>query len=147
MKLGTLKNKTLDGELVVVNQSMTQYKKVSNISATFQKAVENWNSVKPQLEEVYKSLNAGTCEGVEAFSTDLMHSPLPRAYQWLDGSAYIHHIVLVRKARNAEPPETLFTVPLMYQGGSDTFLAPTEDIPQVDFSHGTDFEGEVGVIL
>lgn len=147
MKLGTLKTKTLDGDLVVVNRAMTQYKKVTNIAKTFQEAVENWEAVKPKLGEVYSQLNAGSIDGAEAFDNKLMHSPLPRAYQWLDGSAYIHHIVLVRKARNAEPPETLFTVPLMYQGGSDTFLAPTEDIPQVDFSHGTDFEGEVGVIL
>ena len=76
-----------------------------------------------------------------------LHSPLPRSFQWADGSAYIHHIKLVRMARNAPLPETLETVPLMYQGGSDCFLAPTEDIPQIDPSHGTDFEGEVGVII
>ncbi len=147
MKLGTLKKNSLDGELVVVNKAMTHFKKVANIATTFQEALESWATVKPKLESVYADLNSGNLDGADTYSNTLMHSPLPRAYQWLDGSAYIHHIVLVRKARNAEPPATLLTVPLMYQGGSDTFLAPTEDIPQVDFSHGTDFEGEVGVIL
>jgi len=147
MKIGTLKNNSLDGELVVVSKNLEFYKSASSLAGTMQEAIEKWSDIKSGLEKIYSDLNSGSCEGAKPFSNSLMHSPLPRAYQWLDGSAYIHHIKLVRKARNADLPETLLTVPLMYQGGSDTFLAPTEDIPQVDFAHGTDFEGEVGVIV
>jgi fumarylacetoacetate (FAA) hydrolase len=108
--------------------------------------MDNWKVFKPQLEELYKSLNSGTATGSFDIQEQDLHSPLPRTFQWADGSAFIHHIKLVRMARNAPLPETLETVPLMYQGGSDTFLAPREPIPQLDFSHGTDLEGEVGII-
>lgn len=147
MKLGTLKSTSKDGELVVISKDTLKAVKVPAIAATMREAIENWEHTKPKLEKVYAALNKG--ESLEAFDVDqnLFHSPLPRTWQWLDGSAFIHHIKLVRMARNAPMPETLETVPLMYQGGSDCFLAPTQDIPQVDFSHGTDFEGEVGVIL
>ncbi len=147
MKLGTLKSASLDGELVVISKDTKKAVKVPSIAANMREAVENWTKTQPELEKVYISLNKG--EEAAAFDVDqkMFHSPLPRTWQWLDGSAFIHHIKLVRMARNAPMPETLETVPLMYQGGSDTFLSPTEDIPQVDFSHGTDFEGEVGVIL
>ena len=94
-----------------------------------------------------QKLNKGDLPGIFAVDESKMHAPLPRSFQWADGSAFIHHVKLVRMARNAPLPETLETVPLMYQGASDCHLAPTEDIPQVDFNHGTDFEGEVGVIV
>lgn len=145
MKLGTLKNNTRDGELVVVRRDNEAYVKVPQIAKTMQEALDRWEECSPKLEAVFADLNSKKIAGEKLNQSDF-HSPLPRAYHWADGSAFIHHIKLVRMARNAPMPPTLETVPLMYQGGSDTFLAPTEDIPQVDFSHGTDFEGEVGVI-
>ncbi len=147
MKLGSLKSSNKDGKLVVVSKDTKRAVAVPQISETLLNAVENWAEMEPKLQKVYADLNAGTVADEFAVDQTKFHSPLPRTWQWLDGSAFIHHIKLVRMARNAPMPETLETVPLMYQGGSDTFLAPTEDIPQVDFSHGTDFEGEVGVIL
>ncbi len=147
MKLGSLKSLSKDGELVVVSYDTKKAIKVPQISKTLLAAVENWSETEAKLQKVYADLNAGSLEGEFVVDQSKFHSPLPRTWQWLDGSAFIHHIKLVRMARNAPMPETLETVPLMYQGGSDAFLAPTEDIPQVDFSHGTDFEGEVGVIL
>jgi len=146
MKLGSLKSSSRDGELIVVSSDNTKGVKVPEIATTMQQLMENWDELSPRLEEVYQDLNAGDIESFEIHEED-MHSPLPRAYQWLDGSAYIQHIILVRKARNAEPPETLRDVPLMYQGLSDKFLGPREDIPFVDDSWGLDLEGEVGVVL
>lgn len=145
MKLGTLKDQSRDGELVVVSQDQQSFVKVPEIAKTLQQALDHWEKAEPQLLKVYADLNAKKIEG-QSLDQKKFHSPLPRAYHWADGSAFIHHIKLVRMARNAPMPETLETVPLMYQGGSDTFLTPTENIPQVDFQHGTDFEGEVGVI-
>ena len=148
MKLGTLKSdRSRDGELIVVSCDNQKAVSAQSIAPNLLAALENWQKVEPQLRGLYDQLNSG--EVVECFSVDpeKMHSPLPRSFQWLDGSAFIHHIVLVRKSRNAPLPETLETSPLMYQGGSDTFLPPRADIPQVDASHGTDFEGEVGVIV
>lgn len=147
MKLGSLKSTNKDGQLVVVSKDTKKAVAVPQISETLLWAVENWSDTEPKLQEVYKNLNEGSVDGEFTVDQTKFHSPLPRTWQWLDGSAFIHHIKLVRMARNAPMPETLETVPLMYQGGSDNFLAPREDIPQVDFSHGTDFEGEVGVIL
>lgn len=148
MKLGTLKHpEQRDGELIVVSKDNSKAVKASGIAPNLLSAMDSWNIVKPQLEELSKNLNAGTAEGIFDLNPSDLHSPLPRTWQWADGSAFIHHIKLVRMARNAPLPETLETVPLMYQGGSDSFLAPTEPIPQIDFSHGTDLEGEVGVIV
>lgn len=146
MKLGTLKDQTRDGKLVVVSQDNSKYIEVPKIAQTMQNLLENWDEKSAEIQTIYDDLNSGKLKETQPLKVDLFHSPLPRAYQWADGSAFIHHIRLVRMARNAEMPETLETVPLMYQGGSDTFLAPTEDIPQLDFAHGTDFEGEVGII-
>jgi fumarylacetoacetate (FAA) hydrolase len=148
MKLGTLKSsESRDGTLVVVSRDNTKAVKATDIAPNLLTAMEKWDEIAPKLEELYQSLNEGDVVGAFDVKEEDFHSPLPRTWQWLDGSAFIHHIKLVRMARNAPLPETLKTVPLMYQGCSDNFLAPTEDIPQVDFSHGTDFEGEVGVIL
>ena len=146
MKLGSLQSQSRDGELVVVSQNNQKAVKATHLYPNLREAIEDWENAAPQLKDIYDKLNSG--EMSEAFDVDekQFHSPLPRTFQWADGSAFIYHIVLVRKARNAEPPATLHEVPLMYQGGSDDFLAPTQDIPQVDMSHGTDFEGEVGVI-
>ncbi len=148
MKLGTLKSESsLDGQLVVVSKDNQWAVKATSIAPNLRQALEQWNDVKEPLSALYNLLNEEKAEDRFAVDESQFHSPLPRSFQWADGSAYIHHIKLVRKSRNAPLPETLETVPLMYQGGGDNFLAPTEDIPQVDFSHGTDFEGEVAVIV
>lgn len=147
MKLGSLKTNNRDGELIVVSRDNQRGVRASGVAPSLREAIENWEASKPRLEELYKHLNEGKAKGAFDIDPAALHSPLPRAFQWADGSAFIHHIKLVRMARNAPLPETLETVPLMYQGGSDSFLTPLEDIPQIDFSHGTDFEGEVGVIL
>ncbi|MGE0529007.1 MAG: fumarylacetoacetate hydrolase family protein [Bdellovibrionales bacterium] len=149
MKLGTLKSNTSrDGELIVVSRDNQRAIRARQIAPSLREAIETWKSSAPKLEELYAALNADpNMKGSFPVEPDHLHSPLPRTFQWADGSAFIHHIKLVRMARNAPLPETLETVPLMYQGGGDAFLAPTEDIPQIDFSHGTDFEGEVGVIV
>lgn len=147
MKLGSLKSKAnLDGELAVVAKDQQSFVKVTEIAASLREALEKWDLVGSHLEKVYKELNQGHVKKAQKMDESLFHSCLPRTFLFADGSAFIHHIKLVRKARNAELPETLLTVPLMYQGDSGQFLAPTEDIPQIDFSHGTDFEAEVGVI-
>ncbi|HEY8270374.1 MAG TPA: fumarylacetoacetate hydrolase family protein [Pseudobdellovibrionaceae bacterium] len=147
MKLGSLKSaKSLDGELVVVSRDNKKAVKVPQIASSLREAVEKWSLVEKDLLKISDDLNAGrAAQAFEVNEADL-HSALPRTWLFADGSAFIHHIKLVRMARKAELPATLSTVPLMYQGECGGFLAPTEDIPQVDFSHGTDFEGEVGVI-
>ena len=146
MKLATLKTNSPDGELLVISSDNKLAAKATGIAANLQQALENWHQCEPKLNQLFQDLNAGALSETMAVNEEELHSPLPRAYQFLDGSAYIQHVILVRKARNAEPPETLRTSPLMYQGLSDNFLAPREDIPLVDFSHGLDFEGEIGVI-
>jgi fumarylacetoacetate (FAA) hydrolase len=148
MKLGSLKSDTSrDGELIVVSKDNQRAVRPTGIAPSLREAVENWETAKPKLEELYKQLNEGKAKNAFDLDQTKLHSPMPRSFQWADGSAFIHHVKLVRMARNAPLPETLETLPLMYQGTGDAFLTPTEDIPQIDFSHGTDFEGEVGVIV
>jgi fumarylacetoacetate (FAA) hydrolase len=149
MKLASLKSeKSLDGELVVVAKDLKSFARANTIVASLREAVENWTAVEPKLQELSRQLNSGNFAGAEKVSDEnIFHSALPRTWLFVDGSAFIHHIKLVRKARNAALPETLLTVPLVYQAESGKFLAPTEDIPQRDFAHGTDFEAEVGVIV
>ncbi len=149
MKLGTLKSSnSRDGDLIVVSKDNQRGILATGIAPNLRVALENWSVARPQLESLSHQLNSGSdLKGSFAIELERMHSPLPRSFQWVDGSAFIHHVKLVRMSRSAPLPETLETVPLMYQGGSDSFLAPTEGIPQVDFNHGTDFEGEVGVIV
>ena len=146
MKLATLKNNTRDGVLVVVSRDLTQAVAVPEIALTLQQALDNWEHIKPKLESVYQSLNANTTKNSLVFSKQTVTAPLPRAYQWADGSAYVNHIELVRKARGADMPENFWHDPLMYQGGSDTFLGPNDGIPLQNESDGLDFEAEVAVI-
>lgn len=147
VKLGTLKNSAKrDGELVVVSRDNLRAAKATSVASSLREAIENWSEAQPKLEQIFKELEEGRRADAFEVHQDEFHSPLPRAFQWADGSAFLHHVKLVRMARKAPLPETLYTVPLMYQGGSDDFLAPTDSIPQIDFSHGTDFEGEVAVI-
>nr|WP_305121449.1 fumarylacetoacetate hydrolase family protein [Microbulbifer elongatus] len=135
-----------DGKLVVVSDDLARMADASEIAPTLQHALDNWASVSPQLEDLQKQLNNGESAGTP-FDQTQCHSPLPRAYHWADGSAYVNHVELVRKARNAEMPESFWTDPLMYQGGSDTFLAPREPVkmPQAE-GFGIDFEAEIAVI-
>ena len=145
MKLATLKNGSRDGRLVVVSKDLTRCCEANNIASTLQVAIDNWDECAPKLEALYRDVEheAVPCE---RFHENDAHSPLPRAFQWADGSAYINHVELVRKARGAEVPESFYSDPLMYQGGSDAFLGPRDDIPLGDPSWGCDMEGEVAVI-
>lgn len=149
MKLASLKStKSLDGELVVVAKDLKSFVRASFVAPSLRDAIENWSYAEPLLKNISDDLNSGKANQAEKVTNEnIFHSALPRTWLFVDGSAFIHHIKLVRKARNAALPETLLTVPLVYQAESGKFLAPTEDIPQRDFSHGTDFEAEVGVIV
>lgn len=146
MKFATYRNGTRDGQLMVVSRDLRRAIAVPAIATTLQEVLDNWKALAPQLEEVYQTLNKGALEGAEAFNENRCESPLPRAYQWADGSAYVNHVELVRKARNAEMPASFWTDPLMYQGGSDDFLGPKDNIAMADTAWGIDFEGEVAVI-
>ncbi|MDR7049866.1 fumarylacetoacetate (FAA) hydrolase [Duganella sp. 3397] len=146
MKLATLKDGSRDGRLVVVSRDLTQYQLVPKISATMQHALDNWDLVSPPLQSVYDILNSGEAIDAKPFDQHAFHSPLPRAYQWADGSAYINHVELVRKARNAEVPASFYTDPLMYQGGSDSFIGPNDPIYALTEEWGIDLEAEVAVI-
>ena len=147
MKLGSLKSqKSNDGELCVISQDLKKAVKATHIAPSLREALEKWTDKESALKKLSADLNAGTAAESFAVNEQDFLSALPRTWLFADGSAFIYHIKLVRMARKAPLPETLTTVPLMYQGECGQFLSPTEDIPQVDFAHGTDFEGEVGVI-
>lgn len=145
MKLASLKNGR-DGKLVVVSRDLTRMTEAVGIAPTLQAALDDWDAALPGLRDLYQSLNSGAVEGSPFVEADCA-SPLPRAFQWADGSAYVNHVELVRRARGAEMPATFWTDPLMYQGGSDTFLDPRGNIimPQTE-GWGLDYEGEVAVI-
>jgi len=142
MKLASLKGGR-DGRLVVVSNDLTRCASADAVAPTLQAALDDWANTRPALEAIAKELEAG---GGDGFDQSACASPLPRAYQWADGSAYVNHVELVRKARGAEMPDSFWTDPLMYQGGSDSFLGPREDIPMADEAWGIDFEAEVTVV-
>ena len=147
MKLASLKGThSRDGELCVVSKDLSVAICVPHIVPTLQIALENWDKFEQPLTQAYNQLNAGELRDIFDFDPTLMHSPLPRAYQWADGSAYVNHVELIRKARGAEMPANFWTDPLMYQGGSDAFLGPMDPIPVSDESLGIDFESEVAII-
>jgi fumarylacetoacetate (FAA) hydrolase len=150
MKLATLKTGGRDGTLVVVSRNLSLCQRVPAISRTLQAALDDWAACAPQLDAVYVQLNAagtaGNISGAEPFVEADCHSPLPRAYQWADGSAYLNHVELVRRARGAELPASFYSDPLMYQGGSDRFVGPRDPIAALDESWGIDLEAEVAVI-
>jgi fumarylacetoacetate (FAA) hydrolase len=147
MKLATLKTGGRDGTLVVVSRDLSRCQRVPAIARTLQAALDDWSTLALQLEAVYAQLNAAGNPGKsETFVEADCHSPLPRAYQWADGSAYINHVELVRKARGAELPASFYSDPLMYQGGSDRFVGPRDPIAVLDESWGVDLEAEVAVI-
>lgn len=146
MKLATLKDGTRDGQLAVVSRDLKTVAIADAIAPTLQRALDDWQFMAPQLIELYEQLNAGRAP--RAFDFDARHcmAPLPRAYQWADGSAYVNHVELVRRARAAPMPESFWHDPLMYQGGSDDFIGPTDDIVVMSEDWGIDFEGEVAVV-
>jgi fumarylacetoacetate (FAA) hydrolase len=146
MKLATLKNGTRDGKLAVVSRDLTLCTDASFLAPTLQAALDDWHRIAPHLSALADSLDVGAVPA-ERFHEHKAHAPLPRAFQWADGSAYVNHVELVRKARGAEMPESFRTDPLIYQGGSDSFLGPRDPIRLADEAWGIDMEGEVAVIV
>jgi fumarylacetoacetate (FAA) hydrolase len=145
MKLATLRTASRDGRLHLVTRDLTRCVAARD-ATTLQQALDSWAVSAPMLEEEARALEAGEWLGVEDFAPEQCTAPLPRAYQWADGSAYVNHVELVRKARGAEMPPSFWTDPLMYQGGSDSFLGPRDPIQMADESWGIDFEAEIAVV-
>lgn len=145
MKLASLKHGR-DGRLIVVSRDLKRAVPAEWIAPTLQAALDNWDSAAPQLERLSRELNAGPVPAEFAFDPRACAAPLPRSYQWADGSAYVRHVELVRKARKAEMPKSFWTDPLMYQGGSDSFIGPCDDILAADEAWGIDMEGEVAAV-
>jgi len=146
MKLATLKDGTRDGQLMVVSRDLKTAQLADGVARTLQRALDDWTFIAPQLEQLYQELNQGRARRSFDFEPANCMAPLPRAFQWADGSAYVNHVELVRKARGAELPASFWEDPLMYQGGSDDFLGPTDDIALFHEEWGIDFEAEVAVI-
>jgi fumarylacetoacetate (FAA) hydrolase len=145
MKLATLKNGTRDGRLVVVSRDLSRCTDASSAARTMQEAMDNWDRAEPRLLDLAFALENNAVPS-DRFHERHCESPLPRAYQWVDGSAYVNHVELVRRARKAEMPREFWTDPLMYQGGSDSFYGPRDPIPMADEAYGIDFEAEIAVI-
>ncbi len=143
MKLATLNNNTRDGELVIVSSDLKRYLSAKSVAPTMQYALDHWSAVERDLKDLAIQVE----DGGEPFDEANARSPLPRAFQWADGSAYVNHVELVRQARGAELPESFWHDPLMYQGGSDKFLDPRGDIEVADEAYGIDMEGEIAVIV
>ena len=146
MKLASLRHGR-DGRLVVVDRALARCVPVPDLAPSLQRALDDWDEIAPALADVARALEAGACDGVIPFDPADCAAPLPRAYQFTDGSAYLHHAELVRRARGAELPENLHDDPLMYQGLSDGFLGARDDIAVLDESWGIDFEAEVAVVV
>jgi fumarylacetoacetate (FAA) hydrolase len=146
VKLATLRDGTRDGRLVVVSADLERYTPAGTVAGTMQAALDDWATVEPGLRKIAEELGLGMIAG-EPFDPAGCMAPLPRAYQWADGSAYVNHVELVRKARGAEMPETFWTDPLMYQGGSDSFIGPRDPVLVADEAYGIDMEAEIAVIV
>jgi fumarylacetoacetate (FAA) hydrolase len=146
MKLATYKDGSRDGQLVVVSRDLATAHYATGIAAKLQQVLDDWNFMSPQLQDLYDTLNQGKARHAFPFDPKMCMAPLPRAYQWADGSAYINHVELVRMARNAEVPANYYTEPLMYQGGSDDFIGPCDNVVCADEAYGIDFEAELAVI-
>ncbi len=146
MKLATYKDGSRDGQLVVVSRDLSTAHYATGIASKLQQVLDDWNFMSPQLQDLYETLNNGKARHAFPFEPAQCMAPLPRAYQWADGSAFINHVELVRKARNSEVPETFYTDPLMYQGGSDDFIGPTGDVVVSSEAFGIDFEAEIAVV-
>lgn len=146
MKLATYRDGSRDGQLLVVSRDLSQAHFATGIASRLQQVLDDWSFISPQLEDLYTTLNHGKARHAFAFDPKMCMAPLPRAYQWADGSAYINHVELVRRARQAEVPASFYTDPLMYQGGSDDFLGPCEDALFGSADWGIDFESELAVV-
>ncbi|GGH60008.1 fumarylacetoacetate (FAA) hydrolase [Comamonas phosphati] len=146
MKLATYKDGSRDGQLVVVSRDLSQAHYATGIASRMQQVLDDWSYMAPQLQDLYHQLNTGKAPHAFPFDPQQCMAPLPRAYQWADGSAYINHVELVRKARNSEVPATFYTDPLMYQGGSDDFIGPCDDVVVPSTAMGIDFESEIAVV-
>jgi fumarylacetoacetate (FAA) hydrolase len=146
MKLATYKDGSRDGQLVVVSRDLSQAHFATGIAQHLQQVLDDWNFHWPQLQDLYETLNQGKARHAFAFDPRMCMAPLPRAYQWADGSAYLNHVELVRAARNSEVPATYYTDPLMYQGGSDDFMGPCDDVVCISEDWGIDFESEITVV-
>ena len=146
MKLATYKDGSRDGQLVVVSRDLSLAHYASGVATRLQQVLDDWNFLSPQLQELSQTLNHGKARHAFAFDPQMCMAPLPRAYQWADGSAYINHVELVRKARGAQVPPSFYTDPLMYQGGSDDFIGPRDDIVCASTEFGIDFEAEIAVV-
>ncbi|ABE42410.1 fumarylacetoacetate hydrolase family protein [Polaromonas sp. JS666] len=146
MKLATYKDGSRDGQLVVVSRDLATAHYATGIASKLQQVLDDWNFLSPQLQDLYETLNNGKARHAFPFEPAQCMAPLPRAYQWADGSAFINHVELVRKARNAEVPASFYTDPLMYQGGSDDFAGPCDNVVVASEEFGIDFEAEVAVI-
>jgi len=147
MKLGSLKEGGRDGTLIVVDHAVKRAVRATAAAPTLQKALDDWAAAEPKLRTLAEQLQDGKAASAFDLDTKTLAAPLPRAYQWADGSAYVVHVELVRKARGVEMPPSFWTDPLMYQGGSDSFIGPNDDIEAGDEAWGIDFEGEIGVIV
>ena len=139
MKLATYKDGSRGGQLVVVSRDLSNAHYATGIANTLQQVLDDWNFHSPQLQDLYDMLNSGKARHAFPFDPRQCMAPLPRAYQWADGSAYINHVELVRKARDSEVPASFYTDPLMYQGGSDDFLGPCDDVVCASEAYGIDF--------
>lgn len=147
MKLGSLKRGGRDGTLVVVSRDLARAVRVPEIAPTMQAAIEDWDLASRELRSVSRLLDEDRVPGAFSFDWQAMASPFPRAYQWADGSSYLNHVELVRRARGAEMPPSFLHDPLMYQGGSDRFLSPSDPILAATEDWGIDFEGELAVVV
>ena len=147
MKLGSLKEGGRDGTLIVVDRAVRRAVIATGIAPTLQKALDDWAGAGPKLRALAEQLRDDKAPGSFELDTTALAAPLPRAYQWADGSAYVVHVELVRKARGVEMPPSFWTDPLMYQGGSDSFIGPNDEIEAGDEAWGIDFEGEIGVMV
>lgn len=146
MKLGSLKQGGRDGSLIVVSRDLTRAVSAGSIAATLQQALDNWAVAAPQLQALYARLQAGQAEGAFALDMAALAAPLPRAYEFVDGSAYLPHVERVRRARGAEVPESFYTDPLMYQATSAGFYGPRDAVQVPDAAYGIDLEAEIVVI-
>ena len=146
MKLATYKDGSRDGQLVVVSRNLAHAHYATGVANHLQQVLDDWNFMSPQLQDLSDALNSGRGRHAFPFDPRQCMAPLPRAYQWADGSAYLNHVALVRKARGAEVPASFYTDPLMYQGGSDDFLGPCDNVVCANEAFGIDFEAEVAVI-
>ena len=146
MKLATYKDGSRDGQLVVVSRDLSTAHYATGIANKMQQVLDDWGFIAPQLVDLYETLNQGKARHAFPFDPAMCMAPLPRAYQWADGSAYINHVELVRAARDAEVPESFYKDPLMYQGGSDDFMGAQDDVVCASEDFGIDFEAEIAVI-